>query len=121
MQIDLFARDLEQQYYDDFVIVGAQGGYWGLYDCNSHIQVSKQGFDELVSKVLELTKDTYKDEIGSTEIAEIMSENYKDLFMELLDDTNNFEFDSEYVNKINDIRQQINDKEQQMNNMEYWK
>ena len=110
--INSFAQELTNK-WDDFVILGRSGGYWGFEDVS--ITLSQEGLQALAR----LTKAKADAEYEGS-VVDAISENYQDFFTELAEDADNFTFTQELLNKINQLKDLIDEKEKQMNTKEFW-
>lgn len=124
--IDINIQDLANtlnDQYDNFVILGRMGGYWGLSNFRNHIIICQQGIEFLQKEVLTLTKKLidqgeYTEEEIEEYIYDIIVEYDDDLFDKLLTNVDNFDIDDEYKEAMNIISQDIDEVEKILNDKE---
>lgn len=116
--IELFARRLEQDYGDDFVIMGRSAGYWGLNDVYSHIEISERGYEKLAE--LLLNRFNKLDREAYPTLSDVMLVDDRDFGIELVNDSDNFQFTKAYKEKMESLVKDIENEEKAMNTKEYW-
>lgn len=116
--IRFFVEQIEQKYGDDFVIVGRSGGYWGLSNAEGHIEISEQGYDNLAKMLLDRYNKVDRESYPT--LSDVMFVDDRDFGIKLAEDSDNFEFEKDYIEKMQSLIKDIEDEEKQMNSKEYW-
>ena len=117
--VELFAKSLQQDYGDDFVILGRSGGYWGLSDVYGHVEVSEEGYEKLANLLLERFNELDRESYPT--LSDVMVVDDRDFGIELAEDSDNFQFSKDYKERMESLIKAIEDEEKAMNTKEYWK
>jgi len=120
--------------YKDFVVLGRSGGYWGLDDLTSRLNISEHGYEVLKNKVIELAKNPENDFVKNFDTCvadddkvnldgiayDMCYENTKELADLLIDEPECLEIDPNFLEQMKNLCNDIDEKEKEMNTEEFW-
>jgi len=114
--IEVFANQCSD-IYNNFVICGKSGGYWGLSNVFDNIELTEAFKPHLI----ELIKENSEEQ--NYESWEWTLYNYLDDFqfnMIIQDNPDTIKFKDEYIKEMNNLQKDIDNEEKAMNSLEYW-